>query len=342
MLGVSTRRKLLLLVLLLVLVVAAGTIGYHELEQWPLLDALYMTVITISTVGFSEIRPLTNEGRSFTMILIFLGGGTAAYGIGSLIEYVLSSELSVTLAERRRQRLIDSMQNHYIICGFGRLGRQIASEFSSMGVAFVVIDEDTEITAECARQGYACVQGDATKDAVLLQAGVNRAKGLLTALDSDAENLYVVLSARHLQPDLLILARADQEESESKLLQAGANRVLSPYALGGRRMAAMALRPNVVQFLDVVTHAEDLELWLEEVSIGEDSPLSGMSLGETRVRSQTGALVLAVVGPDGRLVTNPESDFALASGSRVIALGTRTQLRALCDLAATGKCTLNL
>ena len=320
--------------------VLLGTAGYVLLEGWTIVEALYMTAITITTVGFMEVRPLSDLGRLFTIGVIFLGVGTVAYALGSLVEYAVATQLPDTLARRRRRRMLERMSDHYIICGFGRVGRQIAEEFSNLGAPFVVLDAEPKAIDACISEGYVCVQGDATADAALIEAGIGRAKGLLTALDSDAENMYVVLSARELRPDLFIVARADLDASEPKMRRAGANRVISPYALGGRRMAALATRPNVVQFLDVVTHSQDLELWLEEVVVEPSSPLAGLTLQEAQVRQQTGALVLAVFEPDGKMVPNPPPDMRLAVGARAIALGTRAQLRAFCDLVATGSCTL--
>ncbi|MHB0878638.1 MAG: potassium channel family protein [Anaerolineae bacterium] len=334
------RRRLTITAALFLAVFVVGTMGYWAIEGWPPLDALYMTVITVTTVGFAEVRALSAAGRVFTMILIVMGVGSVAYVLGSTVEYVVATEFTDGIARRRRRRMIEGLSGHYVICGFGRVGSQAAHEFAAMGVPLVVVDEDAAAVAAATGAGLLAICGDATSDAVLLQAGVERAAGLLTALDSDAENLYVVLSARGLNARLLIVARADQEHSEGKMLRAGANRVLSPALLGGRRMAALALRPNVVQFLDVVTQTEDLELWLEEVEVPADSPFAGSSLQASQVRQRTGATVVALVGPDGALTTNPAPDLAVPPGAKVIALGTRAQLRRFCDLITTGACKL--
>jgi voltage-gated potassium channel len=334
------RRRLTITVLLLLLVLVVGTLGYMAIEGWPALDSLYMTVITVTTVGFSEVRPLSEVGRAFTMALILLGVGSVAYGLGSLVEYVVASEFADGLARRRRRRLIEQLSGHYIICGYGRVGSQAAHEFQAMAVPCVVIDENETAVATAVTDGLLALQGDATSDAVLLAAGVGRATGLLTALDTDAENLYVVLSARGLNASMLIVARADMEQSEPKMRRAGADRVLSPALIGGRRMAALALRPSVVQFLDIVTQSQDLELWLEEVEVPAGSPFAGQSLQQAQVRQRTGSTVVAIVGPDGTLVSNPAPDVPVPPGSKVIALGTRSQLRRFCDLLSTGSCKL--
>ena len=337
--GFARKRLKVTLVLFLALLVV-GTLGYCLIERWTPLDSLYMTVITVTTVGFSEVRPLSAAGRVFTMVLIITGVGGVAYLLGNVVEHIVASEFTDGLARRRRRHMIEHLSGHYIVCGYGRVGRQAAHEFATMGVPLVVVDEAPRAVAAAVADGCLAIEGDATSDAVLLRAGIERAAGLLTTLDSDAENLYVVLSARGLRPDVLIVARAEQEQSEAKMLRAGANRVLSPSLLGGRRMAALALRPNVVQFLDVVMHSEDLELWLEEVEVLEGSPLAGETLQTAQVRQRTGATVVAVVGADGALTSNPSPDTALLPGSRAIALGTRSQLRRFCDLVTTGSCKL--
>lgn len=338
--GELARRRLSITALVLLGLLTVGTLGYMLIEGWPPLESLYMTVTTITTVGFGEVRPLSAAGRAFTMLLILSGVGTVAYVLGSVVEYVVASELANGFADRRRRRMLATLTDHFIVCGFGRVGQQIAQEFDGLSLPFVVIDNDEAALAASHGAGYHTVRGDATSDDTLVAAGIERARGLLTALGSDVSNLYVVLSARSLRPDILIVARADQDESERKMLRAGANRVLSLYPLGGRRMAELALRPNIVQFLDMVMHVQDRELWLEEVEVPADSPLVGVPFGEARIRDRSGALILAVIAPDGSLDTNPAPTFAMQSGSRAIALGSRAQLRAFCDLVSTGRCTL--
>ena len=334
------RKGLLAVLLASVVVLALGTLGYVFIEGWSVLEALYMTLTTVTTVGFGEVHPLSPAGRIFTMVVIVLGVGSAAYLLGRLAEYVIANELGEGLERRRRRHLVEHLSGHYIVCGYGRVGRQAAHEFAAIHVPLVVVDADPAAIAAATEAGHPCVEGDATSDEVLAQAGIDRARGLLTTLDNDAENLYVVLSARDRRPDLMIVARADLEQSEGKMLRAGANRVLSPSLLGGRRMAALALRPAVVQFLDVVMHTENLELWLEEVAVLDQSPLAGSTLRQAKVREQTGVTVLAIIQPDGTLISNPPADVPLVAGSKAIALGTREQLGRFCSLVSTGRCDL--
>ncbi len=321
-------------------VLCVGTLGYRAIEGWPLLEAFYMTVITVTTVGFAEVHPLSPVGRLFTVLLIAAGVGTAAYAASQVAERVLEAGLTNAFERRRQKRMLAQMSGHYIVCGYGRLGRIAAQELLSQGAQVVVVDPDPNNVALCASQRIACVQGSATEDAVLREAGVERARGLLATHDSDAENVYIVLSARALNPQLFIVARVELEESEPKLIRAGANRVLAPYAIGAKRMAALALRPTVVHFLDVITNAQDLQLWMEEVPIGPASPLANMTLAELDVQRRTGALIVAFVSPEGRVITNPPQETVLSPGSKLIALGRTAQVRMLCELAATGTCTL--
>ncbi len=336
----AIRRRLIGVLSLLLLIVALGTAGYMLIEGWPLLDAAYMTVITITTVGFGEVHPLSTTGREFTLALIVLGVGTVAYGLGTIAEYTVVTGLPQSLERRRRRLMLQQLREHYVICGFGRVGEQIANEFAELGVPFVVIDENQAALSRCAQAGFPYLEGDATDDKVLQLAHIERARGILIALDSDSENLYVVLSARSLRADLPIVVAAEQPSSEAKMLRAGANRVVSPYALGGRRMAAMALRPNVVEFLDLALHTRDRQLWIEEVEVTRESPLAELTIEQARLGERTGALVLALISPDGRLIANPPSDTRLATGSRLITLGSGNQLRAFCDLVASGTCIL--
>jgi voltage-gated potassium channel len=312
--------------------VAVGTIGYHVIEGFGWLDALYMTVITLTTVGFGEVQPLSQAGRAFTVGLIAVGVGGVAVTFGAIGDYIVSGELRGDLERRRMQHRIDALRGHFIICGFGRVGNEVARQFSRQGVPFVVIDDGAEPAKLCAECGHPVVQGDATKDEVLRAANIDHARGLVATLDSDAENTYVALSARFLRPDIFIVARADAADAEAKLLKAGANRVLSPYSIGGRHMAGMALRPSVVDFLDDLMSAEDLDFWVEELSVGAHSTLDGATLGTIHVRKMTGANVLAI-RKGKQVITNPSGDTVLEAGDLLIAFGSREQLAKLSVLA---------
>jgi voltage-gated potassium channel len=316
-----------MIALLLVLVV--GTIGYVVLG-FGLLDAVYQTVTTVTTVGFREVEPLSGTGKVFTIVLILVGVGTALYTFSVLLEMLVEGQVRTLLGRRRMERDIDRMRGHVIVCGWGRVGREIARHVTGRGQEVVIVDRDPDRLATV--DGPA-VLGDATDDGTLRAAGIAHARVLVAALNTDADNLYVTLSGRSLRPDLFIISRARVESSEAKLLQAGADRVVNPQRIGGARMAAFAIQPHVAEFVDVVMHDGSLEFRLEEVGVGEGSPLAGRSLRDAHIRDRTGALVLAMRGADGEFVTNPAPETLIAPGHILIAVGTAGQLAALVDAA---------
>jgi len=307
------------------LVLLAGTVGYVILG-FGVLDAVYQTVTTVTTVGFREVHPLTAVGQLFTIMLILVGVGTALYAFGVLLEALIEGHLRQHMGRWRMDRQISRMTGHIIICGCGRVGGACVQYLSSLGQPFVVIDSDPDRL-----QGleYPTVLGDVTEDHILEAAGIARARALITAVDTDASNIYVTLSARALGPDLVIIARARTEESKSKLLRAGANRAVNPQLIGGRRMAAFALQPHVSEFLDVVMHDETLDYRIEEVEVTTTSPLVGQSLADAALREGTGALLLAIRSATGQFIANPTDDLRLDPHTILIALGTSTQLDAV-------------
>jgi len=316
--------------LLLICVVVLGIAGFMSIEGWSFHDSLYMTFITISTVGFSEVRPLTSQGKSLVVVLIILGVGTFFYIMTTLSEYAVSGQLEGVLGRRRMKKKIDALNGHYVLCGFGRVGAQVAMELSRENIPFVVVDNTAENIAKCAASGYLYVEGDATDDDTLKGAGIARARGLVTATDSDADNVYISLSARNLKRDLFIVARSNMEKTEFKLLKAGADRVLSPYSIGGKRLASLLLRPAVVDFLDVVMHTRDIELVLEEVLISEDSPFAGITMGKARNLCEEGANILAILKKDREgIIPNPTKELSIEAGDKLVVVGTRRQLSEL-------------
>ncbi|MGY4100784.1 potassium channel family protein [Nocardia sp. R16R-3T] len=321
----SPLRRISRAVLAFLLVVLAGTVGYLILG-FGLLDALYQTVTTISTVGFREVHPLTGAGQVFTMLLIVVGAGTALYMFGVLLETLIEGHLREDMERRQMDRRIDRMSGHIIVCGWGRVGRSCVQYLTGLGKQIVVVDRDP---ARLQDLEYPNVLGDVTDDSVLEAAGIQRAQALIAALDADADNVYVTLSSRALRQDLVIIARARTESSKSKLLRAGANRAVNPQLIGGRRMAAFALQPNVSEFLDVVMHDDTLDYRIEEFDIAPDSPLIGRSLADIAVRQTTGALVLAVRTPNGQFIANPTGETVLAAETILIVLGTADQLDAI-------------
>jgi voltage-gated potassium channel len=316
--------------LALVIIAAAGVFGYMVFEGWGITDALYMTVITLTTVGYREVRALDATGQLWTMLLLITGVGTLFYAAVSSVELVVEGTIRGYFRRRRMESAISKLSGHQLLCGYGRVGRQVAAEFASDGVPFVVIDQDPETVEECLAEGYLAILGEASDDAVLEEAGVRRARGLVAAVDSDADNVFVVLSARKLNPELHIVARASSDESAAKLEMAGAERTLSPYAVGGRRLASLATQPLIVDFLDIVTRGEKgIEFRLEEFDVPEDSFIADRTIGELRIGERTGAMILATRNKEGTFDTTPSAKGRLRAGDTLIVLGTREQIARL-------------
>jgi voltage-gated potassium channel len=324
------RTRITITLSLLMVTLVGGALGYRLIEGWNWLDSVYMTVITLTTVGFGEINPLSPTGRLFTVFVILGGAGVVAYALSSAGEIIGSGELRREIRLRRRIRL----KNHTIICGFGRVGRSVAAELKREGVPFVVIDIDEETTETCRRLGYDTVQGNAANNEILRRAGIETARSVVTSAKSDAENVFIILTVRELREDILIISRLNYEESEPKLLKAGANRVISPYNLAGHRIVSTISRPAVTDFLDTVLRSEDVELWLEEVDIQPGSPLANKTLSDARIRNEIGVTILAVDLPGQKVITHPKASTPLFPGARLIVLGTREQLKQLSQLAS--------
>jgi voltage-gated potassium channel len=307
------------------LVIVAGTVGYAILG-FGFVDALYQTVTTITTVGFREVHPLSTVGQLFTIALILVGVGTALYTFGILLEALIEGHLRQQLRRRQMDRQIRQMTGHFIICGGGRVGRAAVLYLDALGKQVVVVDQDP---APLQGLDYPTLLGDVTDDNILQAAGIGHAYGLIAALNTDANNVYVTLSSRALRPDLVIIARARTEDSRSKLLRAGANRAVNPQLIGGQRMAAFALHPHVAEFLDVVMHDETLDYRIEEIKISPASPMVGRCLADTALGFTTGALVLAIRIASGQFIANPAPDTRLDPDTILIALGTSAQLRSV-------------
>jgi len=328
-------RRIAILFAGVVLVLAGGTAGYMFLEGWSFFEALYMTVITISTVGFGEVRTLSEAARMFTVVLILGGVSIMAYGITALLEFVVGGQLSGMYWRRAVSRQLDRLDGHYILCGFGRVGRTVAEEFVKYDVPFVVVDIDPEVVSRLEEEGYLYLVGEASDDEVLEKAGIKRARGLVTAVDSDADNLYVVLSARTLNPDLQIVARATMDSSVRKLRKAGADQVISPYGIGGKKMAALLVKPVVSDYLDVVAGGGQLEFRVEEFTLNDTCGAVGRSIGELEIRGQTGATILGVKNAtSGVFDTNPSPDHRLRLDDVLVAIGTPESIAGLEELFA--------
>ena len=324
--------RVIVLVAALLLV---GATGYHYLEGWPWFDGLYMTVITLATVGFGEVRDLTMEGRLFTIALIVFGVSTMTYTLTQMTGFVVEGQLNQIFRGRRMGRMIERMTDHYIVCGFGRIGHSVVSELIAADVPFVLIEAEPPaagITVE--GREVPTIVGDATDEAVLQQAGIERALGLIAALPNDADNVMVTLTARDLNMDLIIVARATQESAVPKLERAGATRVVSPYDLGGRRMASIVVRPSVMDFLDVMMHSGKVEMRVEQITIPSHSCFEGKTIRETGIGEKTGAIVLAVRTLDGQIHSNPGPSHIIKEWEQLIVMGREDQIQALkglCD-----------
>jgi voltage-gated potassium channel len=320
-------RTLLIAATLLVGVVALGTAGYVALERWSWFDAFYMTVTTITTVGGGEPAPLDAAGKWWTIAVVAFGFGVLTYTVLALVAYVIEGHLGEQFGARRMRRRVAKMQDHFILCGFGRVGREIARDFTAEKIPFVVVDINPNSLQRAAAQGFAVMNGNAADVGTLQAAGIERARGLVTAVDDDADHIYVTLSARILKPDLFIVARANAEDAERKIRLAGANRVISPYTIGGRRMASLAMRPTAVEFVDTVLSANNGQLLLEDLTIRPGSAWIGRALVEL-FPSHDEAFVLALKR-DGEMRFRPSPDTELASGDELVAAGPPEAIRAL-------------
>lgn len=313
----------------LTMVFLVGTLWYGLVEGWHWVDAVYMTAITLTTVGYGETQPLGDRGRLFTVALILAGVITIGYIVNRFTEALIEGYFVEGRKIKIQQKLVQSLTNHFIICGFGRIGRQIAIEFAAEEIVFVVVDASSEEVKAAQDMGYNAVQADATLDETLMRIGIERATCLVATLPSNAENLYIVLSAKTLNQQIRIVARASNEEAVQKLQRAGAEQVISPYITGAKRMAAAALRPQVMDFMDGIM-TNDGSFFIEEVLIDQHScPLIGLSLREARLRSQSGALVLAIRRQDGVAIVGPTGETRLMPHDTLICMGTEAQLRVL-------------
>ncbi len=329
-LGFSGSR---LAVLLVALVLVAGTIGYMVVEGWSAWDALYMTVTTVTTVGFREVHPLSWRGQAFTVVLIIGGVSTVLYTLSLLAADLVEGRVGRRFEQRRRERMIDALTNHFILCGAGRIGLIIADEFRRQQVPFVVIDRDPDAVQAVIARGDLAVEADASREDILQRLGIDRARGLIAALGTDAENVYAILTARGLRGDLFIVARADSDDAGRKLLRAGADRFISPYQIGATQMAQTALRPAVVDFVQLATSSENLELAMEQVKIAPESALGGRSIVEANLRQQFGVIVVGIQRRDGRMEFNPAPDTMMHAGDHLVVLGRPEQLKDL-EIAA--------
>jgi voltage-gated potassium channel len=317
----APTKKLRIAFLGLISIFFVGALGYHLIEGWTYSEALYTTVITLSTVGYGDFYPATAAGRFFTVILIIFGVGTMLYTVGLLTEIMVEGRFRMLTGRGRLEKMIGKLNNHYIICGCGRIGHLISAELMEEKVPFVVIDNNQEVIQKFEDEGMIFYKGDSTQDKTLIAAGIKRAKGIVCALPSDAENLYVILTAKELNPNIYVLSRSEEEESEHRLLRAGADRVISPYKLGGTRMAMAILRPAMLDFIEITTRRQSLELRMEEFEICDGSPIIGTSLKDSDIRHHYGLIVVAIKKDSGKMIFNPYANYTIEKGDKLIAMG---------------------
>ena len=326
------RRQFIFSLVLIVVVIFFGTAGYVILEKWTAFDALYMTITTITTVGYREVHDLSDTGRVFTLVLIVFGVGTILYTLNNAARILVEGEIQEIFGRRKLEKKIKELKDHYILCGYGRMGTVIGKELKEKGARFIVIEKGP-MDGDSVENDVLFVRGDATKDEVLREAGIERAKGLISVLPTDAENLYVVLSARVLNPDMNIVARAGEEGSEQKLLRAGADRVVSPYYIGGLRIAHTVLKPSVVDFIEFATRSGNIDLQMEEIYVREGASIAGITLDECGIGRELGIIIVAIKRSGGDMRFNPTFRTTIKPGDVLIALGERTKLKVLEDMA---------
>jgi len=322
-------NKILKAFLILLIIITAGTSGYVIIEGWSALESFYMTIITISTVGFREVRELSSQGKIFTVFLIFFGMGVIAYILKNSAQLMIEAQIKYIIGRSRLEKRLKSLKDHYIICGFGRIGKVIVEELVYNKVPIAVIEGQKEVVEPLQDLEIPFVLDDATNESALLKAGIERAKGLVAVVKSDADNLFIVMSARSLNPKLFILARAGDENTERKLLRAGADKVVSPYLIGGKKMAHTILRPAVADFIEFTTHERKMGLELEELKVGPASKIKGVTLIDSGIRKDMDVIIVAIKKIDGNMQFNPSPNTVIEEGDILIALGKRDDLNRL-------------
>lgn len=319
--------RLRISILFLIAVVSLGTIGYTTLEKMDLFDAFYMTLITISTVGFGEIKPLSHGGRILTAFIIISGISVLTYTLGQVVKIFVEGELTQLLGRRKLEKQISRLNDHYIICGYGRIGKIICQELADDTIPFIVIEQNPDLVEILEQDRYLYINMDATTEDALLKAGIMRAKGIVTVVHSDADNVFITLTAKGLRPDIFILARSSDEENQEKLLRAGASRVVCPYLMGGRRMFQVLKRPTVTDFIDIATMDTQLGLRMEEAQVSTKSSLVGKTLVESHIRQDFGVIIVAIKKPTGAMIYNPLPTEKLEGGDVIVVIGKKEDLK---------------
>lgn len=323
-------RKFAIVGTLFLVIIFGGTLGYMLLEKTTFWDGIYLTIITIATVGYGDMVPIYPAGKVFTVFLLFAGAGLVMYTLGKITEVMVEGSLQKILERRKMDKKIAKLHDHYIVCGFGRIGKVICEILNDAKRPFVVIERDDNELREIDQLGYNTVAGEASEDDILLAAGIERARGLIAVVSTDADNLYITLTARGLNPTLFILARSSGSQgTRTKLLRAGASRVISPYYIGARRMAQLILRPTVTDFIDLAMYAGELGLRLEEILVNETASFVNKNLMESGIRKRHDVIVVAIKRKDGEMLFNPKPDTLILAGDIMIVLGEAEHLKAL-------------
>ena len=328
------RRRMALVVAAVGASLLIGTVGFVVIDGYPLFDAFYMAVITVATVGYSEIRPLSPAGRVFNSFLILFGVTALLFGVGAMTQTIIELELSGYFPKRRMKKMIENLKDHYIVCGFGRVGRGAAAELKRSGAPFIIIDRSDAKVDRAMRSGLLAALGDATLDATLREVGIAKARGLIAALATDADNLFLTISAKTLNPTLNVAARVVEDEAEQKFRRAGADAVFATYTITGSRLAQAILRPHVVQFLEIATMESGLKVSIEQVRVGESSEFVSKSLRQIQLRREVGVIVLAIRRASGDMLFNPDPEAEIRAGDFLIAMGTEDQLTRMNQLMA--------
>ncbi|WP_372368431.1 TrkA family potassium uptake protein [Candidatus Uabimicrobium sp. HlEnr_7] len=323
--SVNHEKRLFFVSLLLILVIIGGTFGYSYIEGWNTLDSFYMTLITVTTIGYGEIHSLSAYGRMFTSVVIVTGVGVMGYFLGTFTQYIVEGEIRKTFGLRKMKKDIKNLNNHYIVCGYGKVGRQVCEELRHRGIETIVIESDRTMADHALHDGFYAIHDDAAADDAMNKAKIQNAKGLVGAVGSDADNVFITLTAKELNPNIFVVVRAESPSSQKKLRRAGANRVISPDLIGGKKMALAAIRPNIVEFMDIITPDEKTNFTIEEIIVESGSSIAGLTIKESKVRQTAGVIIIGIK-KNGDFIFNPLAEDRIIGGDILIVVGNEKQL----------------